>query len=482
MAEKTDDHDRPERRSGKPKRTAKGGDPHGSSTQEKARGRPPEPSEAGAGVRLGGGSTSKGGTGRWRSLAQLTISVEAFCEEATRFSNKWSMDFIDEKKRPKAAQEADKLAGWGKEVRNRAMQFLGRLISQPTDSQPRQVEAAWRRLQAVDLATRLQTVIEQLEQTRDRLREQYSTECMNRIDEDFRSLTKEVVRLNSSARTVRESLRIVLGAAGFRTAMLGELQKLCHKITEAITGTTEGVGDTWLEHGRFSTRMPERKKRVEAIQKAYESLLKEVGRDRDARLKAALGGDEREFRKITDFRETLEEVLTVIRSTAEYAISTHQRAACGVDETIASHAKTLLDAINELRITFKKLEDMFLQYKGIVGRAPFKRMSPVKPMPPWERLSQRQQHLVSTLVSLRRHDPAQEWYAVAKKVLEERLGLHENDSTLNRDLQLLEDEYGIVGKYPPPPNAEQQQTAYGYWIEEYAYKLYGPRMLGSDGS
>ena len=481
MTEKTDDHDRPERRSGKPKRTSKGGDPHGSSTQEKAGDRPPEPSEAGAGVQPGSGSASKGGTGRWQSLAQVTISVETFCEEVTRFSGKWSTDFIDEKKRQKAAKEADKLAGWGKEVRNRAMQFLGRLVSQPSDSQPRQLEAAWRRLEAVDLALKLNTIIEYLEGTRKRLKEQYSTEAIHIITEDFRRLSHAVTDLNQTARRVRETLRIQLDRSGFSTGQTTLLRSVIEEITKAVTGTTKAVGDAWLEHGRFSKRMPQMIDNARSIKHAYERLSESLKREFGNRLRTVISGGQEEIRRITEYLEDIEEVLATTRGWVAYADMVERLAGAGVGCEVGDTAEKLKDAINELRITFKKLDDMFRQFEDIVRRAPFKRMSPVKPMPPWERLSQKEQHLVSALVSLRLHDPDQEWYAVSKKLLEERLGLSENDSTLNRDLQLLEDEYGIVGKYQPIPNAKQQQTAYGYWIEEYAYKLYGPRALGSDG-
>ncbi len=485
MTEKTGDHDRPERRSGKPKRTSKGGDPHGSSTQEKAGDRPPEPSEAGAGVQPGSGSASKRGTGRWRSLAQVTISVETFCEEVTRFSGKWSTDFIDEKKRQKAAKEADKLAGWGKEVRNRAMQFLGRPESRQEGSQTRQLEAAWRRLKAVDLALKLNTIIEYLEGMRKRLREQYSTEAIHIITEDFRRLSHAVTDLNQTSRRVRETLRIQLDRSGFSTGQTTLLRSLIEEITKAVTGTTKAVGDAWLEHGRFSKRIPQMIDNARSIKHAYERLSESLKREFGNRLRTAISGGQEEIRRITDYLEDIEEVLATTRGWVAYADMVERLAGAGVGCEVGDTAEQLKEVLDELQITFKKLGDMVRQYKDIVRRAPFKRLPTAKrtkPVPPWERLSQREQHLVSALVSLRRHDPAQEWYAVSKKILEERLGLSENDSTLNRDLQLLEDEYGIVGKYQPLSNAEQQQTAYGYWIEEYAYKLYGPRVLGSDGS
>jgi hypothetical protein len=71
---------------------------------------------------------------------------------------------------------------------------------------------------------------------------------------------------------------------------------------------------------------------------------------------------------------------------------------------------------------------------------------------------------------------------VSRQLLEERLGLGDNDATLNRTLKQLDEEHGIVGKYQPIASASDKQPAFGYWIEEYAYKLYGPRVLNSDGS
>jgi DNA repair exonuclease SbcCD ATPase subunit len=415
-------------------------------------------------------------------LADLTISVERFCEEATRFAGRWATDFIEPKKREKASKEADDLAQWGKAVRNRAMHVLGRLESPPTGSLPRQLEAAWRVLETVGLATRLQTVIEQLEAKRDQLKAQYSTESMKKVTDDFRTVTHAVTDLNGFARQVRESLRLRLDRSGFRTGQTTVLRSLIEEITKAITGTIGAVGDAWIERGPSSTQLPAMIRGGQLLKQAYDRLHKALKRDFDTRLQAAIGGGQDEARKFAAFLEDVEEILATIGSTVAYAIRVEKWASSGVDIEFGETAKQLKDEMHKLRMTVKKLDDLVWHYKDIVGRAPFKcppTAEPTKLMPPWERLSQREQRLVSALVSLRRHDPAQEWYAVTKKVLEERLRLCENDSTLNRDLQLLEDEYGIVGKYQPIRSAEEQRPAYGYWIEEHAYKLYAPRVLGS---
>jgi hypothetical protein len=426
----------------------------------------------------GGGATPT--IERWRSLAAITVSVETFSKEAVQLADKWpGTDTVDVKKRAKVAEQAGQLVEWGINVRDKLLHFLGRLHSRPEDSAPRKLEAAWRRLQAIDMVSRLQTIIDGLIRVRDRLREQYPSACAEKIDEDFRTVMLELSQLNGEALRVRESLQTRLDGAGLHAGLTTALTAVIGHITKVITGTTDGIGDTWVQHGRFAARLPERIKRATKIRTEYAKLKNVLTTTFDDRLKRLLGTNSNEVRQTATFLERVSLVLSFVRSAEEYASSREEAASKGIDENLRAEAKKLESQLDALHLDYKKLGEAVWHYRDMVARAPFKRLRAVKPIPPWERLQVREQGALAVLITSRATDPAGEWYAVSRKLLEERLGLGDNDATLNRTLKQLEDEYGVVGKYQPMASASDQRPAFGYWIEEYAYAVYASRVSGA---
>jgi hypothetical protein len=435
-----------------------------------------------ADARAGGGGATPTNE-RWRSLAAITVSIENFSKEAVQLADKWpGTATIDVKKRAKAAAEAGQLVAWGINVQARLLYFLGRLPSRPDDKAPRKLEAAWRRLQAIDMVSRLQTIIDGLTKVRDRLREEYPSACAEKIDDDFRSVMLELSQLNTEAKSVRGSLQARLGGVGLHTSLTTALTSLIGHVTNAITKTTGGIGDTWVQHSRFAVRLPERIKRAKKIRAEYEKLKDTLTTTFDDKLKRLLGTDSNEVQQTATFLEGVALFLNTVRSAEEYASSREEAASKGIDEDLRAEAKELESQLDALRLDYRTLADAVWYYRDMVARAPFKRLLPVKPMPPWERLQDRERSLLTVLITCRTTDPAGQWYAVSRQLLEERLGLGDNDATLNRTLKQLDEEHGIVGKYQPIASASDKQPAFGYWIEEYAYKLYGPRVLNSDGS
>jgi hypothetical protein len=184
-------------------------------------------------------------------------------------------------------------------------------------------------------------------------------------------------------------------------------------------------------------------------------------------------------RQTATFLEGVASLLNTVRSAEEYASSREEAASKGIDEGMRAEAKELESQLNALRLDYQTLDDALWHYRDMVARAPFKRLRAVKPIPPWERLQERERSALAVLITCRATDPAGEWYAVGRKLLEQRLGLGDNDATLNRTLKQLEEEHGVVGKYQPMASASDQRPAFGYWIEEYAYALYASRVSGA---
>lgn len=416
---------------------------------------------------------------KWRWLAALTVSVETFCSEVSHIAERWPADTrIAEKQRAKAAADVTRLVSHGKNVRDSVTRLLVSRSSLSGTSTDTQLEAAWHKLQGIDLVRRLQRLIRRLEGISERLAEQFSTEVMEQINEDFRSLTTEVVQLNKKANTVRESLQKTLVANPLSPTIRSDLSGLIAAVTTAITGSVKGTSDTWVDHGRFAVRLPERVQRAKAVRDAYEKLLRAFAEECDERVRAMIRKEKNAAENFDGFLQSIEAVIQTVRSTEEFAETSDEAAALGIDYRIASEAKNLRQQLNSLRLDFRRLDKMIWRYRGIVARAPFKRVHPTRPLPPWHLLKEEHRRVIAVLVTLRFDDEHGEMYAVSRQAIEQELGCATNDSSLNRRLISLDEDYEIVGKYQPIPSAEDQRPGCGYWVEEYAYEMYGPEVLG----
>jgi hypothetical protein len=416
---------------------------------------------------------------KWRWLAALIVSVETFCNEVSHIAERWPGDKrIAEKKRPKAAADVARLVTHGKNVRDSVTRLLTSRPATSPASAGEQLEATWHRLQGIDLVRRLQRIVRRLEGIKERLEEQFSPEVMQQINEDFRSLTAEVGHLNRTATTVRESLQKTLVANPLSQTLKTHLSRLIEAVTTAITGSVKGTSDTWVDHGRFAVRLPERVKRAKAVRDAYDKLLKVFEKECDDHVKAMIRKEKDAAKNLEDFLQSVEAVIQTVRSTAEFAETSEEAAALGIDYRIASESRNLRQQLDSLRLDFSTLDRMFWRYRGIVARAPFKRVQPTRPLPPWHLLKDEHRQIVAVLITLRFDDEHGEMYAVSRQSLEQELGCAANDSSLNRRLIFLDEVYEIVGKYQPIPSVEDQRPGYGYWVEEYAYAKYGPEVLG----
>lgn len=416
---------------------------------------------------------------KWRWLAALTISVETFCKDVSHMAERWpGQNRIVEQQRSKAAADVARLVTHGKNVRDSVTRSLTSRPSTSTASAGEQLEAAWHRLQGIDLVRRLQRIIRRLEGITERLDEQFSPEVMQQINEDFRSLSAEVRQLNGKAATVREGLRKTLVANPLSQTLKTHLPRLIDAVTTAITGSVKGTSDTWVDHGRFAVRLPEQVKRAKAIREAYDKLLDVFEKECYKHVRAMIHKEEDAATHLEDFLQSVEVVIDTVRSTEEFAKMSDEAAALGIDYRVASEARNLRQQLDSLRLDFRMLDEMIGRYRGIVARAPFKRVQPTRPLPPWHLLKDEHRAVIAVLVTLRFDDEHGEMYAVSRQVLERELGCASNDSSLNRRLIYLDEEYGIVGKYQPTPNAEDQRPGCGYWVEEYAYAKYGPEVLG----
>ena len=439
----------------------------------------------------GGGSSTNATAGdstasdplghRWRRLAALTISMNTFANDVSHVAERWPYDKrLNDKERSKAASHVARLATHGKNLRNSMLAFVCRIESRPKDSAAKQLEAAWKRLQGIDLAQRLQGLIEALGRINSRLREAFSPDVMAKINEDFHTLTADVRRLNTEADAIRTSLKTVLPDAGISDTLNAALKNLIEAITMAITATSkgEGISDTWLDHGRFSIRLPERLKRAAAVRKAYEALEAAFGKECDERLKALIGRDPKRVERFEGFLVTVRMMIHTVRSTHEFAQMTDEAASQGIDYEVSKEAAELQDHLAAVQLASGTLHEMVERYSDIVSRAPFKRTVPSKPMPAWQRLSQDERDVLAGLIALRAAAPEGQLYSVVQQTLETELDHRFKYGKLKRLLDDLEEVYGIVGKYQPTRSNTEQQPSYGYWVEEYAYAFYGRHVFG----
>lgn len=415
---------------------------------------------------------------QWRHLATLTISIETFCEEVTHMVDRWPYDErIDRKKRGKAAADVQRLVTNGKNARDRLLAFVANVEERPHESMARQTEAVWRRLQAIGLGAKLQYLLDTLGRIADRLREQYSSDAVAKINEDFRSLSRKISSVNSTATTVRGSLQQRV-AGLLSTEVASRLKDLIQAITKAVTGSTGKVLDTFPEHASFADRLPKQLECIKEVNKAYAALRLRLHEECEEKRKSLFGRDEAEAMRFYNFLESIDQVLFMARSTEEYAFSIDDAAAKGIDEGISMKAEELKEAIATMRLEEKLLDDTIWRYRDIVSRAPFKRVQPKKPMPPWANLTQKEREALTILARRRAADPDGEMYSMSRRDIEVELGLPENDPTLNRLLISFDEGHAIVGKYQPIRSIAEQRPAYAYWIEEYAFSYYGPDALG----
>jgi cellobiose-specific phosphotransferase system component IIA len=380
----------------------------------------------------------------------LTVRVDTFSKDVAHIAERWpDGQWLNDKDRKKAASDVARLVNQGKILRNSVVSFTCRLVPGQKDSATRQLKDAWRRLQSIDLAQRLQKIIETLDRIHNRLRETFSPQVMAAINGDFHTLTTNVSRLNTEAGVIQSTLQHVLPEAGLNKTMIAALSNLIEAITKAITGTTDGkdIGDTFLDHGRFSARLPERLKRVSAISTAYKALNAAFEKECDDRLKALLGREPQRAIRFENFLSTVRQVIHTVSSTHEFVQTTVEAASQGVDHEVSTQVKELRDHLASVQLASDSLHEMVERYSDIVARAPFKRSAQSKPMPGWQRLSQDEQDVLALLITARATAPEGELYSVARKTLEQELGLDPNDSTLNRSLKDLDQEHEIVGKY-----------------------------------
>lgn len=416
---------------------------------------------------------------RWRPLAAATLGIEAFCKEVARFAANWpDSGRITDKDRKKAAADCGRLADYGTNARDRVLYFNANCGGEVDASEADDLATAWHRLQGVDLVARLQAIIDKLQRTERRLRHGLSDETREKLNEDFRTLAQEVDRFNALATQVRESLTLVADESYLDPTFRNLLMPVIAAITKAITGTTDGTSDTWMKKRVFANLLSDRIDRAAQIRRTYVALRDRLNADFNDKMKAKCFKDEKQANRFTVFLERLGSVLHTVHSAEEFATQSEAAAMKGIEDTVPADAKALENELHALRLEFRMLGEVIWKYRDIIARAPFKRVRPPKPMPPWEYLKEREQQAIAVLITQRAKDPNGAMYSMSRKDIERSLGLADNDATLNRLLGVFDEEYAIVGKYQPIRSIDEQRPAFGYWIEEYAYVAYGAHVLG----
>lgn len=416
--------------------------------------------------------------GEWQFLVDAAISIEVFCEEIKKIAIKWPPDTLREANtRTKAAKELGLLAVWGRACLHKVSAVLKKKPRPASGAlAPQELALACRRLQAAGIKKTLQSLVDQVAALATRLRDPYTFENQKRIDEQFLSLSQQVATFTPVAQGVRASLQKKLDIGSADWGGVKVIASVIAEISKLLAQSTTAIGQAWTR-SEYGDVLKKRIAWANSTHRLFENVLAESKKEIGKRLNHLLHRDPADARKFECFLESLGVIASMATVAVGFAESVFSNATLGVDAEIRGLADSLLQDLAKLRAAITSLDELVQHYRDVIRRVPFKRQEEHKRPVPWHQLDDRQRVLLAVLVRHRAVDPLGPFYAVSKHTLEQELGLSANNSTLDRDLKDL-DTIEIVGKYQPMPSAKDQRPGFGYWVEEYAYEMYGPEVLG----
>ena len=386
----------------------------------------------------------------WRSLAAFAVSVDAFCKEVLASCKKWSAGkYVPQNDLGECAGEMQQLATWGESVLEKYHMEM-----------------------PFDMFTPILRRIER------RLREPYSLETVKRINEDFQILNRLVVAMQRLVKRKRNLIQRFLASSSLPANVEDRVNCLFIQVECAILDAPSAIEETASKQKTLESMLQGRLDSARDIKAIYMKLRSELtSLKKLLAINADATAENYTPEPFDPPLESLGSAIAFISGILEGAMAAWQAACMGVDHELKEKADELLGEINLMRIEFKELDQSVWECRDIVTKAPFRHFKRTVPLPPWSRL--RKYHpLLRAFVQWRQSSADGQEFTTTRKQIDKKLGKPTNDSTANRSLQHLLEEYQILGRYQQIPNNENPQPSYAYWINEDAYREYLPHARG----
>ena len=416
----------------------------------------------------------------WRSLAAFAVSVDAFCKEVLASCKKWSAGkVVPQNDLGECAGEMQQLATWGESVLEKYhMEMPFDMFTPPDQNDASALSIACERLKSIGVEPMLTCMIAILRRIERRLREPYSLETVKRINEDFQILNRLVVAMQRLVKRKRNLIQRYLASSSLPANVEDRVNCLFIQVECAILDAPSAIEETASKQKTLESMLQGRLDSARDIKAIYMKLRSELtSLKKLLAINADATAENYTPEPFDPPLESLGSAIAFISGILEGAMAAWQAACMGVDHELKEKADELLSEINLMRIEFKELDQSVWECRDIVTKAPFRHFKRTVPLPPWSRL--RKYHpLLRAFVQWRQSSADGQEFTTTRKQIDKKLGKPTNDSTANRSLQHLQEEYQILGRYQQIPNNENPQTSYAYWINEDAYREYLPHARG----